>query len=111
MLGKTLASQFHCTILINEMDKEKNMGKKNSYFKNWIDCFRNIAVLSLCKFHIKLSFFPLFHVTFNFLFFIFSGILKEFKQVADWDLVPILNEGLQNYGRTILEKKASHDKL
>ena len=37
--------------------------------------------------------------------------MKEFKRIADWDLMPRLNAGLQKYGRTIMERKASHDKL
>ena len=52
-----------------------------------------------------------FHVTFDFSFLSFSQIMKEFKRITDWDLTPRLNEGLQKYGRTIMEQKASHDKL
>ena len=52
-----------------------------------------------------------FHVTFDFSFLSFSQITKEFKRIIDWDLMPRLNEGLQKYGRTIMERKASHDKL
>ena len=37
--------------------------------------------------------------------------MKEFKQIADWDLILRLNEGLQKYGRTVMERKASHAKL
>ena len=85
--------------------------KVNKYFINCIDCFRNIAVVSLCKFHYKLSFFPFFHVKFDFYFLLFSQIMKEFKRIADWDLMSRLNEGLQKYGRTILKRKASHTKL
>ena len=37
--------------------------------------------------------------------------MKEFKRITDWDLMPRLNDGLQKYGRTVVERKASHDKL
>ena len=37
--------------------------------------------------------------------------MKEFKRIADWDVMSRLNERLQKYGRTILERKAFHTKL